>query len=71
MSRLDIAERRIPQDGRISLTIGGRTLDVRVSTLPAKAGERVVLRLLDRDARACTWTISACRRRSRTPSAQP
>ena len=49
MSRLDIAERRVPQDGRISLTIGGRTLDVRVSTLPAKAGERVVLRLLDRE----------------------
>jgi len=49
MSRLDIAERRIPQDGRISLAIGGRTLDVRVSTLPAKAGERVVLRLLDRE----------------------
>jgi general secretion pathway protein E len=49
MSRLDIAERRLPQDGRISLTLGGRTLDVRVSTLPAKAGERVVLRLLDRD----------------------
>jgi general secretion pathway protein E len=49
MSRLDIAERRVPQDGRISLNIGGRALDVRVSTLPAKAGERVVLRLLDRD----------------------
>lgn len=49
MSRLDIAERRLPQDGRISLTLGGRALDVRVSTLPAKAGERVVLRLLDRD----------------------
>lgn len=49
MARLDIAERRLPQDGRISLTIGGRTLDVRVSTLPAKAGERVVLRLLDRE----------------------
>lgn len=49
MSRLDIAERRLPHDGRISLALGGRTLDVRVSTLPAKAGERVVLRLLDRD----------------------
>lgn len=49
MSRLDIAERRLPQDGRMSLSIGGRSLDVRVSTLPAKAGERVVLRLLDRD----------------------
>ncbi|MDZ4762245.1 MAG: type II secretion system ATPase GspE [Alphaproteobacteria bacterium] len=49
MARLDIAERRLPQDGRISLALGGRTLDVRVSTLPSKAGERVVLRLLDRD----------------------
>lgn len=49
MSRLDIAERRLPQDGRISLSVGGRSLDVRVSTLPAKAGERVVLRLLDRE----------------------
>lgn len=49
MARLDIAERRLPQDGRISLAIGSRSLDVRVSTLPAKAGERIVLRLLDRD----------------------
>lgn len=49
MARLDIAERRVPQDGRISLTMGGRSLDVRVSTLPARAGERVVMRLLDKD----------------------
>lgn len=49
MSRLDIAERRLPQDGRISLAVGGRTLDVRVSTLPSKSGERVVMRLLDRE----------------------
>jgi len=49
MARLDIAEKRIPQDGRISLTLGGRALDVRVSTLPSRHGERVVLRLLDRD----------------------
>ena len=49
MARLDIAERRVPQDGRISLTLGGRQLDVRVSTLPARGGERVVLRILDRD----------------------
>jgi len=48
MARLDIAERRIPQDGRISLTIGSKSLDVRVSTLPAQYGERVVLRLLDK-----------------------
>jgi general secretion pathway protein E len=49
MARLDIAERRVPQDGRIGLTLGGKTLDVRVSTLPSRAGERVVLRLLDKD----------------------
>lgn len=49
MARLDIAERRIPQDGRISLTLGGKMLDVRVSTLPSRAGERVVLRILDKE----------------------
>jgi general secretion pathway protein E len=49
MARLDIAEKRIPQDGRISLRIGGRAVDVRVSTLPSSHGERVVLRLLDKN----------------------
>jgi general secretion pathway protein E len=49
MARLDIAERRVPQDGRIPLALGGKTLDVRVSTLPSRAGERVVLRILDKD----------------------
>ena len=48
MARLDIAEKRIPQDGRISLRIGGREVDVRVSTMPASSGEQVVLRLLDK-----------------------
>lgn len=48
MARLDIAERRMPQDGRISLTLGERMLDVRVSTLPSRGGERVVLRILDK-----------------------
>jgi general secretion pathway protein E len=47
MARLDIAERRLPQDGRISLTLGERQIDVRVSTLPSRGGERLVLRLLD------------------------
>ncbi len=47
MARLDIAEKRLPQDGRISLTVGGRMIDVRVATLPTRYGERVVLRLLD------------------------
>ncbi|MGJ8581600.1 MAG: type II secretion system ATPase GspE, partial [Psychromonas sp.] len=50
MAKLDIAEKRIPQDGRISLRIGGRAVDVRVSTMPASYGERVVLRLLDKNA---------------------
>lgn len=49
MARLDIAEKRKPQDGRIPLTLGGKSLDVRVSTLPSRAGERVVLRILDKD----------------------
>ncbi|MCG2842737.1 Flp pilus assembly complex ATPase component TadA [Sandaracinobacter sp. RS1-74] len=50
MARLDIAEKRLPQDGRISLTLGNRALDVRVSTLPARGGERVVMRILDQSA---------------------
>lgn len=49
MANLDIAEKRIPQDGRISLRLGGRPVDVRVSTLPTSHGERVVLRLLDKE----------------------
>ncbi len=48
MARLDIAEKRLPQDGRISLKIAGRPVDVRVSTIPSGYGERVVLRLLDK-----------------------
>ncbi|TAK54818.1 MAG: type II secretion system protein GspE [Gammaproteobacteria bacterium] len=50
MSRLDIAEKRLPQDGRISLRIAGRAVDVRVSTIPSGHGERVVMRLLDKQA---------------------
>ena len=49
MARLDIAEKRVPQDGRISIALGGKSVDVRVSTLPARFGERVVLRILDKD----------------------
>jgi general secretion pathway protein E len=48
MARLDIAEKRLPQDGRITLRIGGRSVDVRVSTMPTNHGERAVLRLLDK-----------------------
>ncbi len=50
MSKLDIAEKRLPQDGRFSLRIAGRAVDVRVSTMPSGHGERVVLRLLDKHA---------------------
>lgn len=50
MAKLDIAEKRIPQDGRISLRIGGHTIDVRVSTLPSTHGERIVLRILDKQS---------------------
>ncbi|MCW8855563.1 MAG: type II secretion system ATPase GspE [Gammaproteobacteria bacterium] len=50
MSKLDIAEKRLPQDGRISLRVAGRSVDVRVSTLPSGHGERIVLRLLDKQA---------------------
>ncbi|MGL4322097.1 MAG: type II secretion system ATPase GspE [Paracoccaceae bacterium] len=50
MARLDIAEKRLPQDGRVSLRVGGHEVDVRVSTIPSQYGERVVMRLLDRDA---------------------
>jgi general secretion pathway protein E len=50
MAELDIAEKRLPQDGRISLRIGTRAVDVRVSTLPSAHGERAVLRLLDKSS---------------------
>ncbi len=50
MAELDIAEKRMPQDGRIALRLAGRPVDVRVSTLPTAHGERVVLRLLDKEA---------------------
>jgi type IV pilus assembly protein PilB len=50
MSNLDISERRLPQDGRISMQIAGRGIDLRVSTLPTQFGESVVLRVLDRAA---------------------
>ena len=50
MAKLDIAEKRVPQDGRIALRIGGREVDVRVSTMPSNHGERIVMRLLDKQA---------------------
>jgi len=50
MARLDIAEKRVPQDGRISLKVAGKEVDIRVSTMPSANGERIVLRLLDKQA---------------------
>lgn len=51
MSDMDIAERRLPQDGRTTVTIGEKVIDVRVSTVPSFFGERIVMRLLDKSAR--------------------
>nr|WP_298166356.1 type II secretion system ATPase GspE [uncultured Pseudomonas sp.] len=63
MAKLDIAEKRIPQDGRISLRLAGREVDIRVSTLPSSNGERVVLRLLDKQAgRLSLKHLGMCRR---------
>lgn len=50
MSKLDISERRLPQDGRISISLGKREIDLRVSTLPSSFGERIVLRILEKGA---------------------
>lgn len=50
MAKLDIAEKRVPQDGRISVRIAGHAIDIRMSTMPSAHGERVVLRLLDKQA---------------------
>ena len=49
MAELDIAERRVPQDGRIALSVDGRAVDIRVSTLPVVRGESVVMRILDKE----------------------
>ncbi len=50
MAKLDIAEKRVPQDGRISVRVAGHAVDIRMSTIPSVHGERVVLRLLDKQA---------------------
>lgn len=76
MARLDIAEKRLPQDGRVSLAMGARSLDVRVSTLPTRGGERVVLRILDKDSGTMTLealgmpapVLAALRRALRQPN---
>jgi general secretion pathway protein E len=56
MSQLDIAERRLPQDGRISSTVGGRSIDLRVATIPTIWGENVVLRILNRSSVALDFS---------------
>lgn len=55
MGRMDIAERRAPQDGRASVTIGDRSIDLRISTLPTSHGERAVIRLLDNSQHLCDF----------------
>src|SRR5579875_3237622 len=50
MAELDIAERRLPQDGRVGLSVDGRHVDLRVVTLPSAKGEAVVMRILDKDS---------------------
>ena len=57
MASMDIAERRLPQDGRMALKLGDKSVDVRVSTLPTGSGERVVLRLLDKDSARLDLTV--------------
>lgn len=56
MAKLNIAEKRLPQDGRIALTLGGREVDLRVSTLPTSHGERVVMRLLEKSSRVLSMS---------------
>ena len=67
LSNLNIAERRIPQDGRIALTVAGRPVDLRVSYLPTAHGESVVMRILDQSATS-TWRTSASRKTSTSRS---
>ncbi|MFA7468563.1 MAG: ATPase, T2SS/T4P/T4SS family, partial [Desulfotomaculaceae bacterium] len=54
MANMNIAERRVPQDGRVSMKIEGNSIDIRVATLPAAFGERITMRLLDRSSRVIT-----------------
>ena len=54
MAQLDIAEKRLPQDGRATVKVGDRLIDLRIASLPSSHGERVVIRLLDKSARLYT-----------------
>ena len=49
MASLDIAEKRLPQDGRVGLTVGGHPIDIRMASLPSVKGEKIVLRILDKE----------------------
>jgi general secretion pathway protein E len=68
MASLDIAEKRLPQDGRLALKLGDKLVDVRVSTLPTGPGERVVLRLLDKDSAQLDLTALGMSARRSAPS---
>ena len=69
LADLDIAERRVPQDGRVSTQVGDKTIDLRVATLPAQYGENVVMRILDSSQGADrAWSSSACCRRRSSAS---
>lgn len=57
LAQLDIAEKRLPQDGRIAIRLAGKTVDVRVSTVPTSHGERVVMRLLDKDPKRMDLSV--------------
>jgi general secretion pathway protein E len=66
MAKLDIAEKRIPQDGRIALRIGGHNIDVRVSTLPSNHGERIVLRILDKNTAQLDMSLLGMQKKTLT-----
>ena len=61
MAKLNIAERRLPQDGRIRLAVQGREFDLRVSTMPTLHGESVVMRILDRGSLAIDLDVARLR----------
>jgi type IV pilus assembly protein PilB len=71
MADVDIAERRIPQDGRFSVNTGGKAVDLRFSTLPTVYGEKIVMRILDKSAILMSWTTSASSTTTSSSSRSP